>query len=297
MKMKFYVIRIIGEGARSIRDKARSAGSAAADILIRDKINRVIIAVICCVLIVPCFVIFDVLPPLNFLYSKDGAYAKATPPKNSPVALSPGRFFPSVRSRETYETAFRRTLGQLRKEDSISVVLDLRDSCLLLVCHGVVLRTCPISGYHVSASWRLLRDRAWEYAESAFTTEFASATIAKVPVTVKKAPKDTLAAARENFRDTCSVPKKGGVAVALWLSGGLEIRIAQDKPFSVKERLFSLPSFYCSILLIETRRAASDLCHGRIPRQPVAISMRLASDDAAIVYRAFPKDGKVAVHL
>jgi hypothetical protein len=191
----------------------------------------------------------------------------------------------------------RKSLLKIKSDDSIGIVLDLRDSLLFITCHKVALRVCPVLEYHCSPSLKALKQsgRINSYLDSLFTKETETATIPKVPIKVKKAPKDSLAAARESFMDTCSVPKKGDVAICLRFNNALMIKVYQSEKYSSKSIAFSLPSFYTVSAMVEIMRSLKELFYGRIPPVPKTITIVLSHDDAAILYRAFPKKGTLAI--
>jgi hypothetical protein len=193
----------------------------------------------------------------------------------------------------------RKSLLKIKSDDSIGTVLDLRDSLLFITCHNVALRVCPVLEYHCSPSLKALKQsgRINSYFDSSFTQETETATIPKVPIKVKKAPKDSLAAARESFMDTCSVPKKGDVAIRLRFNSALRIKVYQSEKYSSKSTAFSLPWFHSVSILVELMQSLKELFQGRILPVPKTITIVLSHDDAAILYRAFPTHGTLAILL
>ena len=189
--------------------------------------------------------------------------------------------------------------SKIKSDDSIGIVLDLRDNLLFLTCHNVAIRTCPVAEYHYSSSWKALKQSGHinSYLDSPFTQETETATIPKFPIKIKNAPKDSLAAARESVVDTCSVPKKGDVAICMRFNNDLTILVYQSEKYSSETIAFSLPWFYMANAATEMTRSMRGLMDGKIRPIPKMITIVLSHDDAAILYRAFPKHGKLEIHI
>jgi hypothetical protein len=188
---------------------------------------------------------------------------------------------------------------KIKSDDSIGIVLDLHDNLLFLTCHNVAIRTCPVAEYHYSSSWKALKQsgRINSYLDSPFTQETETATIPKVPIKIKNAPKDSLAAARESAVDTCSAPKKGDVAICMRFNNDLTIMVYQSEKYSSETIAFSLPWFYMANAMTEMTRSMRGLMHGKIRPMPKMITIVLSHDDAAILYRALPKQGKLGIRI
>jgi len=268
-----------------------------ASAMIRDQISRTMFISFISIGASLAILAFVVLPLRSFYTNKTDCEAgKGRHIQDGALRSSDSADIHNIGS---VDLRLRRSLSKITYDDSIGAVLDLPDTLLLLVCHGVVLRTCPILQYRLSPSpgYFPFDRRFRRICESILSVNAEIATIPKIPITVKKAPRDTAAAAKEMFRDTCSIPRNGIVTAELWFDSPLKIRIYERSLFSITNILFVWPVYRLCSGWIAFSRDIVALFRGKSVPASIDISIELSHDDAAVFYRAFPMHGKLVIRI
>lgn len=273
-----------------------SVTTAAGRALIRKSLLGPLFFTITGIMVFAGLIIYIVLPPLNFLNLISSHVLEPSSDLSVHAGCATHRQFAQINNQAETNSNI---LATMKTIDSIGVIINLRDSLLILMCHGVVLRNCPIAGYATSASWKALcaGGRIHSYVAIPFTLATESATIPKIPITVKNAPRDTIAAAKENVHDTCSLPKRGDIAITMHFNNALTLNFFQSEDYSTKATLISLPHFILSGIMDEIRRHVENTIHGKLSGMAIVVSVELSHDDAGILYRAFPRNGKLALFI
>ena len=266
-----------------------------ASAMIRDQISRTMFISFISIGASLAILAFVVLPLRSFYTNKTDCEAgKGRHIQDGALRSSDSADIHNIGS---VDLRFRWSLSKIIYDDSIGAILDLPDSLMLLVCHGVVLRTCPILQYRLSplrGSFPFNR-RLRRMCESILTVDAGISTIPKIPITVKKAPRDTAADAKE--RNTCSMPRNGIVAAELWFDLPLKIRIHERSLFSITNILFVSPVHRLYSGWIAFSRDIVALFRGKSVPVSIDISIELSHDDATVFYRAFPMHGKLAIRI
>ena len=132
-----------------------------------------------------------------------------------------------VRDREHYESVLKSAL-LLSKTDSISLLIDLKDSLAILSLKGVSLFQSKISEFEFNQGLKklpvYLRDSLYS---GPFPVKKELASIEKFPVVIKKAPKDTTEASADDAAPI--LPIQNDVFVLFLLDNNLVIEINQQE--------------------------------------------------------------------
>jgi hypothetical protein len=183
----------------------------------------------------------------------------------------------------------------LLNSDSLNLVIDLKDSMLSLVIEGVAIHSTSIKKFYISRFYKALTNDAYvQVFSEPFAIEGFNATIAKEPITVKQAPKDTLEAA--TFFEMPDTIIFDFVAVTMYLNRGFLLTMFQE------EKATGTKNFNDRFFLSEMRlrKALNDLyrmMHFRLPGCEPEIRIYLPKDELVTLYRALPVSAQVAVRL
>ena len=183
---------------------------------------------------------------------------------------------------------------RVAKTDSISLSINLKDSLMQLELKGVVLKSSKIVDYHADRFFSLMNSTAYHhYFGTEVTGESAESTIQKVPIVLKKAPKDSLEYASQST--TPDSTKTEEVHWVLELSNGniLQIEGASDsgKQKKWKNGFWMKQNF---------KRITSDLSQTirfEVPEYKPTISIIIAEPDAKAIYRALPEKPSVCIRF
>jgi hypothetical protein len=185
-------------------------------------------------------------------------------------------------------------LGMART-NSIGLVVNLKDSILNIEIDGINLRSCKISKYRVSRTLLSIDNKAYlGLFSKPFTTVRNLGTFVKEPIVVKKAPKDTIQAARQ-----ASVPdsvKTGPAYVAMTLDYNIRLSLYQENNGSVWALVYRF--FFKSGRRF--RQAGETLWGGltfKIPEFRPEIRVFIPKDDLVTIYRALPVDNRVVIKI
>lgn len=190
------------------------------------------------------------------------------------------------------EKAFIQSKVTMAETDSIGLTLNLRDSLASLEINGVVVHKTRISFMRICKAF----NKANSYAvasmlSSPLTIVKDTATIKKLPISVKMAPKDTSEFKPDAIPDTSSYEP---INYILEMSNGIRIFVYQqerDKFEDVKNQiLFDITDRYKNAL-----SALRKMADFEVPEYRLYIKIRVPKDDAKIIYRAIPRKGQVTV--
>ena len=170
--------------------------------------------------------------------------------------------------------------------DSVNLFVDLVDSVVTLEIRGVVVRRAPILDARESAGLRHLPGAALqEWLGRPFTLTAALGTTARIPITVRKAPRDTVEAARMATEPI--VAPRNDMYVLLAFDRNLSIVIRQAETPSwagwLAARIFDL-----RVLARDMGEATAALAELRSPDAAYRVHLTLSRDDARAIYRALP---------
>lgn len=193
------------------------------------------------------------------------------------------------------EKIFLESRLEMAKTGTIGLVVNLKDSILNIEIGGINLHSSEISKYKVNRIFRTIDNKAYLGLFSRpFTTARNSGTFVKEPIVVKKAPRDTIEAARQ-----ATVPdsiKTGPAYVALTLDYNIRLSLYQESTGSIREWLYRF------IFKSGRRfRQAGETIWGaitfKVPEFRPEIRVFIPKDDLVPIYRALPVDNHVVIKL
>jgi hypothetical protein len=193
------------------------------------------------------------------------------------------------------EKIFLESRLAMAKTGSIGLVVNLKDSILNIEIGGINLHSSEISKYRVSRTFRSIDNKAYlGLFSKPFKTVRNSGTFVKEPIVVKKAPKDTIEAARQ-----ATVPdslKTGPAYVAMTLDYNIRLSLYQENSGSIW-------ALICRFFFKSGRRfrQAGETIWGaltfKIPEFRPEIRVFIPKDDLVTIYRALPVDAHVVIKI
>jgi hypothetical protein len=182
----------------------------------------------------------------------------------------------------------------MAKTVTIGLAVNLKDSVLNIEIGGINLRQTDISKYKVSKTFKSFDNKAFlGLFSKPFTTKYNRDTFDKEPIVVKKAPKDTIEAARQ-----ASVPdsvRTGPAYVTMNLDYNIQLCLYQEKG--------SLWALIYRFFFTSGRRfrQAGETFWGaltfKIPEYKPVIKVYIPKDDLVTIYRALAVDTKVVIKI
>jgi hypothetical protein len=178
---------------------------------------------------------------------------------------------------------------QNARTDSLSLSLNLVDSTLVLEIRGVTLRVCPVRDFRISGP-----GLATDSLATPFELQSYRATTEKIPIVVKKAPKDTVEAAKELLEPV--LPVRDDVYAWLHFNRQLELIIRQSEaPGFTGWMKKNRGGFVSNIARLAD--AVGQLAHLQFPRVRREVIITIDREDARAIYRALPEHAALAVLL
>lgn len=184
----------------------------------------------------------------------------------------------------------------IAKNDSIGLILDLVDSTLSLNIRGVNIRDCQIHYIKMGQRFRHIKgdQRLFNWLSRPFVLQKDWATIEKVPIKIRKAPRDTIEA--KKYKSEPVTLDKPDVHYTLQFDRNLVIKVHQ-----VESNSFwgSIRNGYYNIrlylrMLMDTFLA---FFHLNTPQSPLWIELKISKNDALAIYRAIPNHAALALRL
>jgi hypothetical protein len=190
------------------------------------------------------------------------------------------------------EKAFIQSRVAMAVTDSIGLTINLKDSLAYLEINGVVVHKTKISFQRICKAF----NKANSYAVAAMLSSPLNivkdtATIKKIPLLVKMAPKDTSEYKPDIMPDTS---KHDPVYYILEMNNGIRIFVYQQENNNLKD-LYNQVLFDVSDRMKNTLYAFRKISNFEVPEYRLYIKIRIPKDDAKIIYRAIPKKGLVTV--
>lgn len=193
------------------------------------------------------------------------------------------------------EEIYSQSRLQLARGDSINLLVNLVDSTVTLDIRGVPVRVCKIQRYEASRRFsRLEKDALLRWLSQPFVLEKEMATIPRSPIVIKEAPKDTAEANEMAFRPI--PPEKDDVYFALYFSQNLNVSFGQSASPSLRGRLHRA-LYNARKNWHEIGWTIGELAQFQLPQYPFWIDIRISRDDAKAIYRALPRNAKLALYL
>ncbi len=193
------------------------------------------------------------------------------------------------------EEAFLKSRLSMTESDSIGIVLDLSDSTIRLELHGVTIHCAEIQKYKTDRFFNSMDKQSYLTMFSApFSTVMQTSSIEKEPLTVKRAPKDSIEAAKSVYMPDTNI--KPSMFCSLDLDSGIRIYLFQDS-LSGKKDWFEKNRFILRDKIAIFFNNCYSLLHFQIPEYKPEIVLYLSQKDAVAIYRAIPANALVCVRL
>jgi hypothetical protein len=180
--------------------------------------------------------------------------------------------------------------------DSISLEISIPDSTVSLVVQGVSLFTAPIISCRTSKAFKKIDPFYLSYwLSTPFVVDTHYASLPKIPVLYKKAPRDTIEALSqlepEPLKDSIDP-----VFFTLILDRDLSISFEQyEKPLKMNHR--AIRAYRHKLDNIEKKDIFYNLIRFRPVKLVPDIRIVLDKKSARVIYRALPVDAKVALQI
>ncbi len=191
--------------------------------------------------------------------------------------------------------AFRDSRLIMSKSDSIGLVVNLPDSTVSVEIKGIILHSASIKKYRAGRFFAALEGRTYiNLFSSPLKIKLHEATIAKEPVIIKKAPRDTIEAAKSLvLPDTL---QKKPAYIVFTLNNGFRLFIEQDKTGSFKAVKTKI-LFRSGNQLKQAGENFLYMLRFKIPPYNPVIRIHIARDDAVAIYRALPENALVTIKI
>ncbi|MFT6866187.1 MAG: hypothetical protein ACJA08_001016 [Cyclobacteriaceae bacterium] len=191
------------------------------------------------------------------------------------------------------EIAYKESLLELSKNDSIQLVLDLVDSTAHLAINGVIIHTNKIEDLEIDPLLRKLPNLVYLHIFSKplrFVKE--TATIIKEPIVERQAPKDSLEASRNAYQPDTLIQNPAFINITLERGITLIIDQNEDPIFEDKWEQFKFHNeeafelFKAKIYRFVTFQSSE---------YHTSIKMKMPASDIRAIYRAIPTNAKVVL--
>ena len=192
------------------------------------------------------------------------------------------------------EEMFLTSQLQIAKSDSIGLVINLIDSSISLVIRGVKIRECKIKRFKISRAFKQAKGNLlfFNWLSEPFILQQEWATLVKVPIKVRKAPKDTLEA--KEFKSVPFAIPKADVYFTLQFNRNLRIKVNQTESPTVTGRIkrwyYNRQSDFTMVVSI-----FSSLFQLKKPHADLWVELFIAQNDAKTIYRALPRTAALAL--
>lgn len=188
-----------------------------------------------------------------------------------------------------------RSRYNLASEDSMYLVLDLIDKIAYIELKGVPLYQSKIHDFTVSNSIRMFHtEKLLHWIAQPFLLKSATATIARVPIAVVNAPKDTTEANSITVLPT--PPVREDVYIVLNFERNLQLVIQQEEQSEGAGKL-KVDSLKWSFTKKEIDKSIKSLTTFKREAIMPNIVITLPKSDATIIYRAMPFRPKMVLRM
>jgi len=194
------------------------------------------------------------------------------------------------------EEMFLQSQLLLAKSDSVVLILNLVDSTFSLNIRGVNVRECKIYHFKMSHGFKHVKadQGLFDWLSKPFILQKDWATVPKVPIKIRKAPKDTIEA--KKYKSEPVTLDKPDVHFTLKFDRNLVIRTHQVESNSfggtIRKWYYNIRSYLKTVM--ETFLA---FFHLKAPRNPFWIEVKISRNDALAIYRAIPNQAALALKL
>jgi len=182
------------------------------------------------------------------------------------------------------------------KNDSAILMINLPDSTIALQLEGVIIFKTKITEYKLSRIFNKYSPAFLsQWVEYPFDVKNSASSIPKMPVIYKKAPKDTIEAAKQQ-KQLVIPDEPEDACFSLYTTRNLKIAVNQvERP----ARLISenRHRYFRKARKLERRELVKSLAKLEIPVHYAYIKIYISRSDARVIYRAIPEHALVVLRL
>lgn len=189
--------------------------------------------------------------------------------------------------------AFKEALYIQSKDDSIGLIINIKDSLISLAIKGVIIHSSKINDYKVDKTLKDIMNASYVKIFS-YPIEVISdkATIVKEPIIIKKAPKDTIEAAKMIYApDTL---KRVPSFIKFNMEHSIDLLIEQSESYTLSDfvvRLKFKSGIYLSNFFTNIGRM---LVFKHMEYKPW-IKVKIPSEDVSTIYRALSINPRIVI--
>ena len=194
------------------------------------------------------------------------------------------------------EELFLKSQVSMAKRDSINLIVNLVDSTVSLNIQGVTIRDCKIYHFKMSQAFKHIEanPKFFDWLAEPFNLKDEWATTVKVPITIRKAPKDTIEA--KKYKREPAALDRPDILFTMQFDRNLALRVHQIEPVNFKGWLRRW--LYNRILFLNMYADTfMAFFHLTIPQNPYWIEIEISKNDALAIYRATPNNAALALRL
>lgn len=190
------------------------------------------------------------------------------------------------------EEAYLKSRLQLAENDSINLSLNLKDSILSIEIKGTMVYSVPIQNIKKSNIFNHIdKDVLVNYFSTPFCVLQQKATFLKEPLIIKKAPKDTTEASKNNVQADTSIPNL--IACNLYTDKDLIINIRQ---FENHDKV-GLYKYQFSYNLQLTNLQLKKIIRLEVPDYIPWIQLEIDKKNAVAIFRALPEHAFISIRI
>lgn len=252
---------------------------------------------------IACFVLLIILPLRNFKQQihrpQPGITHQYLTIEDSAADISQIASYSSQLFRLKLDELFLNSQLIMGRGDSIGLILNLSDSTISLYLRGVNLRSCPVFSYTMNHAFKHLTSQAelFHWLSRPFVLKEDWATIPKVPITIRKAPRDTIEA--QKYKIQPAAPARPDVYFTLKFDRNLILKVHQVEPISLKSPrgLGRIALYHLKSYIKYIAETFVHLYHLKLPEHHYSIEITIAKNDAIAIYRAIPMHAELITRL
>ena len=186
--------------------------------------------------------------------------------------------------------------SEMAKGDSIGLIVDLLDSTVSLNIQGVTIFNARISDYDNSNVFRINDPFVTaQFFSWPFRVKEYSSSIPKIPVIIKKAPRDTIEAAAQSEPGHME-ESQNYVSFQLQLDRKVNLLFEQDRgPDTIRYQ--KIRHYIHQQKRVVKRSVRIILIRGSPAEFVPEINIRLDHKDALVIFRALPENASVAIRI
>lgn len=191
------------------------------------------------------------------------------------------------------EKAYKTSLLELSKQDSIQLAINLPDSLVVLVLKGVEIHSVPVKIEKVDPLLIALTNLEYFHMFSSPVQIInQKSTIIKEPIVVRHAPKDTAEANLNAYKPDTLI--QNPAFLQLSLQNGIRIILEQENMAEGKD-YWTKRGFYISLAAKKfTGKIVDFVSFKNLEYEPV-IKITMPANDIRAIYRALPENSFLAL--